>query len=95
MSFEIKQKTKVKVSLYGQDFELHKPTVRQVEELQKFSNVENKTQSEQFEAICNFLDVLGLPKDFSMEMEIDHLIKLINHLTGELGFSKKKSEAGL
>jgi len=92
--FEIKQKTKVKVKIYDSEFELRKPTVGQVESLQKLSGIEKKTEQEQFEAIVSFLEVLGLPSDFSKDMEIDHLIKLINHLSGELNLDKKKSEAG-
>lgn len=93
--FEIKQKTKVKVNIYGKEFSLSKPTVGQVESLQKLSGIEKKSESEQFELIMSYLDVLGLPVEFSKQMEIDHLIKLINHLSGELNISKKKSEAGL
>lgn len=94
MSFVIKQKTKVTVEIYGQKFDLHKPTVSQVEELQKYTDMEGKSQAEQFTLICGFLEVLGLPKDFSKDMELDHLIQLINYLSGELNFSKKKSEGG-
>lgn len=94
-SFEIKQKTKVKVKIYGKEFELSKPTVSQIESLQMYSGMEGSTQSEIFEKICGFLDILGLPKDFTKDMEIDHMMELINYLSGELNFSKKNSEAGL
>ena len=93
-SFEIKQKTKVKVKIYGQDFELAKPTVSQIESLQEYSGMEGTSQAEIFAKICGFLDILGLPKDFSKDMEIDHLMELINFLSGELNFSKKNSEDG-
>jgi hypothetical protein len=94
MSFVIQQKTKVKVSIYGKEFELQKPTVGQVEELQKYSNVEEQTEQQKFESVCGFLEVLGLPRSFSMDMEVDHLVQLIEFLSGELNLTKKKSEAG-
>lgn len=93
-SFEIKQKTKVKVKIYGQDFELHKPTVGQVESLQKLNMNESSDQAKVFEKICDFLNVLGLPKEFSQDMEIEHLTQLVNFLSGAFEFSKKNSEAG-
>lgn len=94
MTFEIKQKTKVKVTIYGQVFELKKPTVAQVEELQGIADLEKKSAKEQFSIICDMLEVLGMPKDFTSDMEIDHLIDLIKYLSGELNLDKKKSEAG-
>ena len=95
-SFEIKQKTKITVSIYGQSFELTKPTVGQVEELQKYNTSEDKDkpQNEIYDSICGYLSVLGLPVEFSKQMEIDHLVQLINYISGELNFDKKKSEAG-
>jgi len=95
MSFEIKQKTKVSVKIYGKEFELTKPTVGQVEELQKYSIVDESDQKSQFDSICGFLSVLGLPLEFSKEMEIGHLTDLVTYLSGELNTDKKKSEAGL
>ncbi len=94
--FEIKSKTKLTVKLYGEEFHLSKPTVEQVELLQFESSIGKKTTAEQFEIICDALNLLGLPKEFSKKMEIDHLIQLINYLSGALDFDKKKApEAGL
>lgn len=95
MSFEIKQKTQVNVKIYGKEFNLTKPTVGQVEELQKYTSIKGEDQKSQFDSICGFLKVLGMPLEFSKEMEIDHLTDLITYLSGELNVDKKKSEAGL
>lgn len=95
MSLEIKQKTKVKISIYGESFELRKPTVEQVEELEKFSTSEKDDKAKKFDSICGYLDMLGLPKDFSKKMEIDHLVQVIKYVSGEMNFDEKKSGAGL
>ncbi|MCA9313678.1 hypothetical protein KDA08_05210 [Candidatus Saccharibacteria bacterium] len=92
--FEIKQKTKVDVKIYGQQFELKKPTVKQIELLQEHTSLDGKSESEQFRSVCEFLDILGLPKEFSKEMEIGHLLQLVTYVSGELNLDKKKSEAG-
>lgn len=94
--FEIKSKTKITVKLYGEEFHLSKPTVEQVELLQSDSDMKGKTTKQKFEMICDVLDILGLPKDFSKKMEIDHLVKLIQYISGALNSDKKKEpEAGL
>lgn len=94
--FEIKNKTKVTVSIYGEEFNLFKPTVEQVELLQDDSDVTSLSAKEQFNRICGVLEVLGLPKSFSSKMEIDHLIDLVGYLTNALGTNKKKEpEAGV
>jgi len=90
--FEIQQKTKVKVKVYGNEFEMAKPTVGQVEKLQSLSNTEGKSDGQKFEMICDFLAILGMPKEFTMQMEVDHLLKLISYLSGELDLDKKKEE---
>ena len=93
-SFVIKQKKKVKVEIYGEHFELHKPTVGQIEEMQSYAHIEGSDPKQVFDKITSYLDFLGLPKEFSLNMEIDHLMELINFLSGELNFSKKNSEVG-
>lgn len=93
MSFEIKQKTLVRVKIYGEEFELRKPTVGQIEEIEEASSdaKTSKKGSKIYEKILGLLDTLGLPRDFAKEMEIDHLNQLMEHLTSQFnGDAKKK-----
>jgi len=93
-NFEIKQKTKITVSIYGETFDMHKPTVEQVEALENQAKESDETDAKKFDSICNYLHMLGLPKEFSKKMEVDHLTSLITFISGEFSDGKKKSEAG-
>ena len=90
MSFEIKQKTKVTVKIYGEEFSLMKPTVEQVEFIQSNNSDKEKSEKEVFDDICKFLEILGMPSEFSKKMEIDHLLQLIEYLSGAFKEDSKK-----
>lgn len=80
MSFEVK-KSEIKVKIYEKEYNLTKPKVRQVREMQEKLKADDKVQ-----AMVDFMALLGLPKEVSEEMEIEHLTMLLDYLSD----SKKK-----
>ncbi len=80
--FEVKQKTKIKVSIYDQQYEMVKPTVAQAKQLVKFSK--DGDESDGLDKTIEFMEMLGLPKDVSIAMEIDHFTKLVEYITGQV-----------
>jgi hypothetical protein len=81
-AFEVKQKTKIKVSLYGKDYELHKPTVNEAKLL-----AEAKSGVSTLDDAKTFMATLGLPMEVSGEMEVEHFNLLLEVI---LDFNKKK-----
>lgn len=80
--FEIKQKTKIKVSIYGSEYDLVKPTVSQAKEMSKFAD--EKDQSKAIEATIDFMELMGLPKEVSSTMEIEHFTQLVEFIVGKV-----------
>lgn len=81
-AFEVKQKTKIKVSIYGKEYELHKPTVDEARTL-----ADSKSGVSSLEDAKKFMQTLGLPLEVSGEMEVDHFNLLLEAI---LEFNKKK-----
>jgi len=75
MQFE---KRKLKAKIYGQDYELTFPTVRQQNEYVKA--IKESGEDNAMDDLTNLLERLGLPKDVSMDMELDHLLQLMDAL---------------
>jgi hypothetical protein len=85
MVFEIKERSKVDADIYGTKVALSRPTIRQIEQLQKdMSDAEASTRVTRMK---EFGVGLGLTPEMCDSMEMDHFIQLIEHLTGQ---SKKK-----
>jgi len=79
MNFE---KRNLKVKIFGNEYLLNFPTVKQVRELSKLQ----ETNKDGIETTVNFLSELGLPSEVCWEMEVDQLMELSTMLMG----SKKK-----
>jgi hypothetical protein len=78
--FEIKEKSKLKVSIYGREFELAKPTYGQSQNLQV--RLKDEGQEKSMQIMKEFVIGLGLPEDCINEMELDHFLQLIEHISG-------------
>jgi hypothetical protein len=85
MLIDIPARSEIKAKIYGKDFILKKPTVGEIELLQEESDkiTDNKGKSV---LMRQWIAKLGLPEDFTKEMELDHLMQVVEHLTG----TKKK-----
>jgi hypothetical protein len=80
-SLEIKERTKLSVKIYGQDFQVMKPNVMQTRAvLQKITALEDSTLST--DVWISFLCELGFEKELLETMEPDHLLKVIDFVTG-------------
>jgi hypothetical protein len=87
LSFQKKQRTKIKVDIYGEVFELRKP---QVGEAEFFSgDIENLSPSEKFEKTVEMMGRFGLPVEAAKKMELEHFNELVLMVMG--GGGEKKS----
>lgn len=85
MQFKRENKTDVKVNIYGADYAMRMPSVREKQELIK--TLESaKSQSELFDYQKKFIEGLGLPMDVIESMEFDHF----DELSGAFISPKKK-----
>jgi hypothetical protein len=80
-AFEVKQKTKIKISIYGQEYALHKPTVDEAKVLSEAKS------SNTLDDAKDFMATLGLPREVSGAMEVDHFNLLLSVI---LDLNKKK-----
>jgi hypothetical protein len=80
--FEVKQKTKIKISIYDQEFSLSKPTVGQAESLASFADL--KDNSEALKRTIEFMELMGLPKDISESMELEHFTALVEFVVSKV-----------
>lgn len=82
---EIKEQEKLKLKLYGNEFELIKPTRKVAVEMQeKLSTDEGKAKS--IDIIGDLLVACGLPKEVCDDLQLDHMQLILEHLMG----AKKK-----
>jgi len=72
------KRRELRVNVYGSDYNLKFPTVKQSQDYA--SKVKDMNESEATEALLDFIDGLGLPKDVSSDMESEHLTTLIQAL---------------
>lgn len=77
------KKSEVKVTIYGKEYVLTKPTFAQSREMSKKIQVD---ASNSFDVLCDHLSLLGLPKEVVENMEADHVVSLCEYL------SPKKSQ---
>lgn len=75
--FEIAERTKVKVKLYGKEAELFVPSVGALEKVQRSLK---ETPNEALDVFTEFLGKLGMPKELMDELEISHIEQLITYL---------------
>lgn len=72
------KRRELRVNVYGNEYTLKFPTVKQSQDYA--SKVKGMNDSEATEALLDFIDNLGLPKNVSSDMESEHLTTLIQAL---------------
>lgn len=78
---EIKERSKLAVKIYGQEFEVLKPNVMQTRViLQKIGELKDAVAVT--DAWIEFLVGLGFPKELLESMEPEHLMTLIDFVSG-------------
>lgn len=85
--FVIPEKKRFKLSIYGQTFTMTKPTVSQAEELDQLMKASK--DDEKLMLMRQVFDKLGMPLDFTKDMDLDDFSKLVEFVTG--AFVQKKS----
>lgn len=78
--FEIKEKSKVKVSIYGQEYEISKPTYGQSQKLQE--SLKDQGNEKSMKIMKDFVTSLGLPEECIDGMELEHFLQLIEFISG-------------
>lgn len=79
--FEIKERTKLKLSIYGSEYEIHKPTYGQAAQLQE--NIKAGGEEKSMLIMKEFLVGLGLSADLIDNMELSHVLQLIEYISGK------------
>lgn len=69
------KRTVYKINLYGTDYEMRKPTVREIVDFQK-SLKDTNTDDDKVEGLTKFFVSLGLKEDAISEMQMDHMVQL-------------------
>lgn len=76
------EKKKLKIDVYGQEYDLTIPTY-----LQSISYddklKECKTSSERAKCIFSHLESLGLPLEVSKNLTVDDMLELLKYISGE------------
>lgn len=78
--FEVKQSSKIKVNIYGSEYEISKPTVRDAEMLSDLSSGQDDKQ--RIDSTIGFLEKKGLPAEVSKGMEIEHFKAMVEYIFG-------------
>jgi len=79
--FEIKEKSKLKVSLYGEEFEISKPTYGQTLSLQE--KLKGDGEKESMKIMKEFVMALGLPEKSVDDLILEDFLSLIEHVSGK------------
>ena len=79
-SFQKKQRTKIKVDIYGEVFELRKPQVGEAEFFN--DDIDAMTPKEKFDKTVEMMERFGLPMEKAKEMEMEHFNELVKLVMG-------------
>lgn len=82
--FEIVERTKLKVKIYGKEYDVKKPTVGDLEGLQV--GMDDLKDGEKLHRVKGFVVSMGIPEDTIQDLEMDQFLSLIEFLSQ----SKKK-----
>lgn len=82
---EIQARTKIPAKIYGKEFQLTRPTVKEIELLQEETE-KTLSDKDKTKVLCKWISNLGLPLDVIEEMELGHLLEVVEFVTG----TKKK-----
>jgi len=82
---DLGEKAKVTVKVKGESYDMRLPTVKESQTLKEETT--NLSEEEQFEKSISLLELLGLPRDVSLDLDSQQFDKLNE---GLMGMSKKK-----
>lgn len=74
------KRTEIEVKVYGGTHKLRLPTFRHVAEYRAAVKEAGSDEMKLADGLITFLERLGLPKDVSEDLEVDHLAQLANFI---------------
>lgn len=77
---EIKERTTVDLSIYGQELKVLKPNFRAVSDMQNKLEASEGGGNATLDIFSSFLVSAGIPKELIDEMEVDHLTDVVRIL---------------
>jgi hypothetical protein len=77
---EIKKHSKLKVKIFDTEYEVNKPTIRQVEKFQ--IELKDSEKSGSIKPMVDYFSELGLPSSVVYEIDLDGLQALAEYLNG-------------
>ena len=81
MQFELKQRSKVTLEIYGQSYEVSRPTIGLAKRMQEeIALVRSEGGDRNLALLIQFLSDLGLPAEVSESLEIDHFNQVVEFL---------------
>lgn len=80
--FEIQERKKVKIKIYGKEYEILKPTVGEVRTLQKELRGIKGDEDKTFDYMIEWISKLGLPKEALENLELEQFNDLVTYLSG-------------
>ncbi len=78
--FEIKERPKQKVVIFGTEYEVARPTLGEVEEFQEKSA--STPAEKQLPLMVDFLSKLGLPAEPVKKLDVDQFMELVAFVSG-------------
>lgn len=66
--------------IYDVEYDVKKPTVRQVQALQE--DLKDEDQVKSMKALCLFFSQLGLPEDVILDLDLESLTRLGEYVNG-------------
>lgn len=80
--FELVELPKQKIKIYGKEFEISKPTVKQIKAITKTFDAKSDDVARSTDQLITFLSGLGLPSDLMEDMPAEHFNALVEYVLG-------------
>jgi hypothetical protein len=75
--------TKKKIKINDKVFEMKAPTYKDSLEYEKNLQDAGADAVKKADCLFDYLNKLGLPKESSLELEVEHLVSIVGYLSGE------------
>lgn len=80
--FELTEIPKIKVKIYGKEYDLKKPSVRQIQQVTSRLELIKGDGAKTTDEMISFVSGLGIGADILEEMPAEHFNLLVEHVCG-------------
>ena len=80
--FELENEGKEKIKILGKEYDVEKPTVKQLRDLNKIISAKDADEDIIFDTIVKFLSDLGIESGVCDNLQMKQLRKLVEYLSG-------------